>query len=102
MKANKELIEEAIENVQDELDEEWTPIKILSRNRLKVKYSDWSGASEDVVTRDDVNSFTSNWGSGVATLGNISGDWREIQEIANDCFEVFKMIDEEITRLEAK
>ena len=96
MKANKELIEEAIENVQDELDEESTPIKILSKNRLKVKHSDWSGVSEDVVTRDDVNNFALNWGSGIATLGNIVGDWREIQEIADSCFDVFKRIDEEI------
>jgi hypothetical protein len=102
MKKDEKIAKKAIEKVQTYLNENEVPIEILSKNELKVKYDDWQGISEDVITREDVNSFKLDIDSGIATIGNITGDWRQIETIRDDCFEVFRMIDTEIKKQKTK
>jgi len=78
------------EKLQDELDMEEIPIKIVSKNKLKVK----TDKGEKIVTREDVKNFNLNMLSGFATLGEISGDWRMIRDIADACKYVFERIDD--------
>ena len=78
------------EKLQDELDMEEIPIKIVSKDKLKVK----TDQGEKIVTRKDVENFNLNMLSGFATLGEISGDWRMIKDIADTCKYVFERIDD--------
>ncbi len=78
------------EEIQDELDMEEIPIKIVSKDKLKVK----TDQGEKIVTRKDVENFNLNMLSGFATLGEISGDWRMIKDIADTCKYVFERIDD--------
>ncbi|MGB9678088.1 MAG: hypothetical protein ACPLZ9_05655 [Candidatus Ratteibacteria bacterium] len=78
------------DEIQDEIDMENIPIKILSKNKLKVM----TDQGEKIVTREDVENFHVNMSSGFATLGEISGDWRAIRDIAEACKYVFKRIDD--------
>jgi hypothetical protein len=95
-KSNKKL-QKIYDEVQEILDEEDVPISIISKDKLKVYYEDYTENSKsEIVTRNDVNNFSLNPGSGFASLGKIDGDWREIQAIVDSCEAVFDMIDKKM------
>ncbi len=95
-KSNKKM-QKIYDEVQEMIDEENVPISIISKDKLKVYYKDYmENSKSEIITRNDVNNFSLNLGSGFASLGNIDGDWREIKAIADSCKAVFDMIDEKI------
>ncbi len=99
MTKNDKRLQKIYDEVQKTLNEEDVPISIISKDKLKVYYHDYTEDSQlsDIVTRNDVYSFSLNLGSGFASLGNIVGDWREIRDIRDSCKAVFDMIDEKIS-----
>ena len=46
------------------------------------------------ITQDDVNDFHVSMGSGYAELGDISGDWRPIRDLAEMCGSWFEFVNE--------
>lgn len=88
------MTSEKYADLQTELENEGIPIKIISKNKLRVR----TDQGENIVTREDVKNFNLNLGSGVANLGQIVGDWRIIRDIADTCKYVF----DEIDKLEEK
>lgn len=97
MVKNNKKLQQVYDEVQEKIDEQEIPISIISKDKLKVYYEDYTENSKsEIVTRNDVNNFSLNLGSGFASLGNIDGDWREINAIADSCKAVFDMIDEKI------
>ena len=97
MAKNNKKLQQVYDEVQEKIDEQEIPISIISKDKLKVYYEDYTENSKsEIVTRNDVNNFSLNLGSGFASLGNIDGDWREIKAIADSCKAVFDMINEKI------
>lgn len=84
------MVEKTIEEINKELRLYGVPIEIINKNTLKVKAND----EEYKITRADVKNFSLSSGSGLATFGRISGDWRMINTIVSDCQDVFNRIDE--------
>jgi hypothetical protein len=57
--------------------------------------SDWQGESDHKITLDDVARYYAtdarNILSGCRTLGDVSGDWRNIDGLASECLAWFKL-----------
>ena len=66
-------------------------------NSLTINVSDWRGEQEIHVTIDDVVEYylsqARNIMSGCRTLAGFTGDWRPIDNLAQECLDVFKEID---------
>ncbi len=74
-------------------------IEIISPNKIKIKtdQSFLRGTNDNwhiVLFTDIVRYYTYEVHSmsGLRTLGTISGDWRNIDELAEQCIEIFKLI----------
>lgn len=67
----------------------------VNTRRCKVKTSDWQGSHINHVTLGDVLEYylrqTSSM-SGLRTLGNVNGDWREMDGLASECLSYFKAV----------
>jgi hypothetical protein len=97
-KSNKTL-QKIYDEMQEVLNEEGIPISIISKDKLKVCWGDYTKDGKfEIITRKDVNNFSLTFGSDFASFGKMSGDWREIQEIVDSCETIFDMIDEKIEK----
>jgi hypothetical protein len=89
--------DERIRQLNLELEVSLPAIKIIDKNTLKIKTSDWQGQHEHTITRQDFYNYIrceSGSMSGLRSLGSVDGDWRMIDSIAQDVAGVFKKIDE--------
>jgi hypothetical protein len=84
-----------IDKINDELFEQEIPIIIQTKNTLIVK----AGEKNHFITRQDLRNYYQYQAgsmSGCRELGTIKGDWRPIDNIANDVAYVFNKIDKNI------
>lgn len=95
MKRNKE---EVIKNVQKLIDKEKIPIKIMTKERLKIDYGTPSGHYEAIIRKKDVKDFNKDWWGCLGENGELVGDWREVKKIKDECERVFMLIDAEIKK----
>lgn len=82
-------------------------IRDATRNYVVINSgSDWEGYSEHKITIEDVVRYyaheAGNIVSGIRTLGGIVGDWRNIDAMANECLEIFKVLNIEKLRSESR
>ena len=75
---------------------EWPKWLVVKNPRtLIVTVNDWQGTQEHEVTIEDIVEYFAsearNILSGIRKLGNITGDWRQIDELAHFCHEIFKI-----------
>ncbi len=96
---DEELIKHSIEVVQKSLGtkDDDLKIEILSKDKLKIDYSGMDEDYSTILTRDDVHNFSIDFDNS-ATLGEIEGDAFELGYIQRSCFEVFQMLDKEISK----
>ena len=78
-------------------------IRIKNKSRIQIMVSDWEdakGAWRDVTVKDVIKYFRYEAPSfnSCRTLSNITGDWRMIDSIAEDCLAVFKGINNDKLR----
>lgn len=68
--------------------------EIINENKIKITTEDWSGSSKHVVTFKDVIDYLSkrHGFSGMRFLGDVSGDWRQIDDLANQCIKIFEIL----------
>jgi len=84
-----------IEKINEELEEQQVPITILTKNTLLVK----TDGKNHQITRQDLRNYLRyqvSSMSGFRELGTIQGDWRPINNIAEDVAYVFNKIDKNI------
>ena len=78
----------------------------VSKNSISVKVSDWSGSKTIKVTPAEIvryfHSDARNISSGIRTLGGWSGDWRPVDELAQEILAVYKIINRPALEREAK
>lgn len=94
------ISEQQIEQIEKLYDYEIPEyIEIVSPNKIRIQtdQSFLRGTNDnwhDVNFNDIVRyfSYEVNSMSGLRTLGTISGDWRNIDELAKQCIEIFKII----------
>jgi hypothetical protein len=71
-------------------------IQIMSKNRLKVRTQDWSGSHVNIITKKDVENYykteARNIMSGFRQLGSIGGDWRMIDNLAEETKYIFEKL----------
>jgi hypothetical protein len=97
-----------MEYKEDYVEEDYPGITIVNKRRLKLKTApDWQNPKSkihNISIKDVVTYFKTqaNSMSGFREIGDIQGDWREIDAIAQDCLEVFKRINIKGLRSEAK
>jgi hypothetical protein len=93
--------QEAIDEINNDLFSEQTPIEIKDKYTLIVKAS----GKEHEITRKDYEEYQKKYGyegeegrdiSGYRQLGTIGGDWRPIDAIAQDVNSVFGRIDDKL------
>jgi len=67
-------------------------LKIKNTNRIAIK----TDSKFKDITIDDVISYfkydARNISSGMRSIGNITGDWRPIDELAQMCLSIFKVL----------
>ena len=88
-KEEKEKIEQLELEVNGDLPEY---IKILSPKVIKVRCSNWESSEWYVFTPEDIKRYYQgevNSLSGLRTLGSLSGDWRPINNLAENLKELF-------------
>jgi hypothetical protein len=93
--------------IQCEMD---SAVQILSLKRIRIKaqsgYGDSDKSKWHVITIKDVIEYyrtqAGNISSGWRQIGDIGGDWRPIDSIAKDCLNIFKILNIEKLREEAK
>jgi hypothetical protein len=84
-----------IEKINEELEEQQVSITILTKNTLLVK----ADGKNHQITRQDLRNYMryeAGSMSGFRRLGTIQGDWRPINNIAEDVTYVFNKIDRNI------
>ena len=82
-------------------------LSVKNRNTIIVNAgADWEGYKNHTITPGDVVCYYSgdarNISSGCRSLGAITGDWRNINELAGECLYIFKIINKEALRREGK
>ena len=70
-----------------EVEQSFPFIKVIDRDSLRVR----TDQGPVVVRREET--YSGSWGSGMATYGEIQGDWRQVKAIYDDCQEAFRMLD---------
>jgi hypothetical protein len=91
----------AIEKVQNSLYQQDYPIKILSKDKIKINESGIFGSKEGIITRKDLRKVDLNSANnGYVKLGQIVCDIRTANYIVNMCIGVFELIDREISNRE--
>jgi len=68
--------------------------EIINENKIKITTVDWSGSSKHVVTfKDTIDYLSKRHGfSGMRFLGSVSGDWRQIDDLASQCIQIFEIL----------
>lgn len=84
----------AIDEINNDLYSEEMPIEIQDETTLLVK----AGGETHKITRKDLAEYSKQEGSqsGYRQLGSIGGDWRMIEDIANDVSYTFNKLDERL------
>ncbi len=76
--------------------------KRICKEYLVILVSDYRGSEEHKITIDDVVKYyatqATNIISGCRTIGTVSGDWRNVDYLAKECLEIFKVINMEALR----
>jgi len=69
-------------------------LKVKNSKTVLVKVGGWQAGEHKVTVEDVVKYFaleSCNLLSGVRRLGGIAGDWRQIDNLAHLCHEIFKI-----------
>ena len=69
-------------------------LKVKNSKTVLIKVGAWQAGKHEVTVEDVVKYFafeSCNLLSGVRRLGGIAGDWRQIDNLANLCHEIFKI-----------
>jgi len=76
--------------------------KRICKEYLVVLVDDYPGSNEQKITIEDVVKYyatqATNITSGCRTISTFSGDWRNIDYLAKECLEIFKVINMETLR----
>lgn len=76
--------------------------KRICKEHLVVLVNDYGGSEEHKITIDDVTEYyatqATNIISGCRKIGTVSGDWRNINYLAQECLEIFKAMNMEALR----
>lgn len=87
---------ELMSQVEDAFGEVPAYLDIVNKNLIKINVADWQGEREVEITPEDVIEYydtqARNITSGVRKLGSEVGDWRNIDALAKESLEVFKII----------
>lgn len=91
--------EELLEQIEELYDYD-TPqyLRILSKNRIQIKAGQWEGSPTHWITITPKNVVlyyyfeAGNITSGIRTLSTFSSDWRMVDNMAKECLEIFKII----------
>lgn len=88
---------ERIEKVRDMLDENDIQfISVINTNKIKIDISDFDGKKQLTVTPEDVIDYygteARNISSGCRQLAGHYGDWRPIDELAQLCLDIYKIL----------
>jgi len=76
--------------------------KKICKEYVVALISDYPESNEHKITIEDVVKYyatqATNITSGCRTIGTVSGDWRNIDYLAKECLEIFKVINMEALR----
>jgi len=72
-------------------------LQVITKYRVRITIEDFRGSSKhDVTFKNVIDYFSNGHGfSGLRQLGDVSGDWRQIDELARQCIEIFKILNPE-------
>jgi len=90
LRAEEKVAEALFENGLEMPD--W--LKVKNSKTVLVKVDSWQAGEHKVTVEDVVKYFafeSCNLFSGIRRLGGIIGDWRQIDNLANLCHEIFKI-----------
>lgn len=93
----RKLPRETREQLQDLFGQEVPEyLDIVNKNLVRIKVSDWQGTRWVELTPEDIVEYydtqARNITSGVRKLGSELGDWRNIDALAKETLEIFKII----------
>lgn len=75
-------------------------VERINKDALKVTTEDFQGTHENIVTRADIAKYWSgdahNISSGCRQLGDITGDWRPINDLAELLASIFEELNKEV------
>ncbi len=77
----------------------------VNKKLVRVRSTQYEGAPTKIVrisVRDIVQYYAQGWGmAGVRTLGNLTGDWRMIDNLAHEVLSIFKIVNPDGIKREA-
>jgi len=72
-----------------------------TREKVIIRTDGWNGGEHKITIEDVVEYYAYEAGnllSGCRTIGGITGDWRNIDALAKECLEIFKLLNIERLR----
>ena len=110
-------VKKSTEDVWEKLENLYTDgipdyLKIVSKNRIKIKAEVWEGAGAKWITitpKDVIDYYRPNRRmgaselmSGARTLAGFTTDWRMVDNMAKESLEIFKVLNREALKKEGK